>query len=120
MYAASWTRSRCMVYCYSILCRRIPGCSSHGPHWGCIVCVGMPAAGTALAGDDPMYLILNNLKLVGSLTGSRQDTADALSMTARSLLKPMYECFGIEELPQAVEMLSQGGVKGRRVVDFNA
>ncbi|GAB1197637.1 hypothetical protein APSETT444_006936 [Aspergillus pseudonomiae] len=56
---------------------------------GVVVCVGMPAAGTAFAGDDPMYLILNNLKVVGSLTGSRQDTAGALSLAARGLLKPM-------------------------------
>ncbi|KAE8355498.1 hypothetical protein BDV28DRAFT_128761 [Aspergillus coremiiformis] len=53
---------------------------------GCAVCVDMPAAVSALAGDDSRYLVLNNLHIVGSLTGSRQDTANALSMDARSLL----------------------------------
>ncbi|KAE8379068.1 chaperonin 10-like protein [Aspergillus bertholletiae] len=85
---------------------------------GIVVCVGMPTSGTAFAGDDPMYLILNNLKVVGSLTGSRQDTAGALSLAARGLLKPMYESFGIQELPEAVSRLRQGKVRGRCVVDF--
>ncbi|KAL1878298.1 hypothetical protein Plec18167_004365 [Paecilomyces lecythidis] len=85
---------------------------------GVVVCVGMPASGTAIAGDDPMYLILNNLKIVGSLTGSRQDTASALSMAAQGLLVPKYESFSISQLPHAVAQLRLGKVKGRCVVDF--
>lgn len=85
---------------------------------GCVVCVGMPASGTAFAGDDPMYLILNNLKIVGSLTGSRQDTAGALSMAARGLLVPIYERLDLDCLPDAVNRLKQGKVKGRCVIGF--
>ncbi|CAG8080380.1 unnamed protein product [Penicillium salamii] len=85
---------------------------------GVVVCVGMPPSGTVVAGDDPMYLILNNIKVVGSLTGSRQDTANALSMAARGLLKPIYELYDIEELPGAVQRLVQGKVNGRCVVQF--
>lgn len=85
---------------------------------GVVVCVGMPPSGTVVAGDDPMYLILNNIKVVGSLTGSRQDTANALSMAARGLLKPIYELYDIVELPGAVQRLMQGKVNGRRVVRF--
>jgi propanol-preferring alcohol dehydrogenase len=87
---------------------------------GIVVCVGMPASGSAFAGDDPMYIILNNLNIVGSLTGSRQDTIGALSLAARGLLKPVYETFSIGQLPHAVDRLRQGKVKGRCVVDFNA
>lgn len=86
---------------------------------GCVVCVGMPSSGTAFAGDDPMYLILNNLRIVGSLTGSRQDTAGALSMAARGLLVPIYERINIEHLPEAVDKLKKGKVKGRCVVEFS-
>jgi len=86
---------------------------------GIVVCVGMPASGMVVAGDDPMFLILNNLKVVGSLTGSRKDTADALSMAARGLLKPMYESFSIQRLPHAVDRLKRGKVRGRCVLDFN-
>ncbi|KAE8419832.1 chaperonin 10-like protein [Aspergillus pseudocaelatus] len=86
---------------------------------GVVVCVGMPASGNAFAGEDPMYIILKNLKIVGSLTGSRQDTLGALSLAARGLLKPVYEMFSIEQLPDAVGRLRQGKVKGRCVVNFN-
>lgn len=85
---------------------------------GCVVCIGMPASGTAFAGDDPMYLILNNLKVVGSLTGSRQDTAGALSLAARGLLVPFYERLDLEHLPEAIQKLRQGRVKGRCAVGF--
>ncbi|KAL3442219.1 chaperonin 10-like protein [Aspergillus insuetus] len=81
-----------------------------------VVCVGMTASGSASAGDDPMYIILNNLKIVGSLTGF-QDTIGALLLAARGLLEPVYEAFSIDQLPHAVDRLRQGKVKGRCVVD---
>ncbi|KAM0552663.1 hypothetical protein ACHAPJ_007760 [Fusarium lateritium] len=87
---------------------------------GRIMCVGMPASGTAFAGDDPMFLILRNLKVIGTLTGSLKDTHDALGFAARGLLKPVYQTFGVDELPQAVDLLRRGKVAGRCVVDFNA
>ncbi|KAL6357638.1 hypothetical protein LRP88_07811 [Fusarium phalaenopsidis] len=87
---------------------------------GRIMCVGMPPSGTAFAGDDPMFLMLRNLKIIGTLTGSMKDTEDALEFAARGLLKPVYELFGIERLPEAVDLLRHGKVAGRCVIDFNA
>lgn len=87
---------------------------------GRIMCVGMPPSGTAFAGDDPMFLMLRNLKVIGTLTGSMKDTEDALDFAARGLLKPVYELFGIDRLPEAVDLLRQGKVAGRCVIDFNA
>ncbi|KAL2684906.1 hypothetical protein Neosp_005999 [[Neocosmospora] mangrovei] len=87
---------------------------------GRIMCVGMPPSGTAFAGNDPMFLMLRNLKVIGTLTGSMKDTEDALEYAARGLLKPVYELFGIDRLPEAVDLLRQGRVAGRCVIDFNA
>ncbi|CAG9982242.1 unnamed protein product [Clonostachys byssicola] len=87
---------------------------------GRVMCVGMPATGTAFAGDDPMFLILRNIKVIGTLTGTMKDTNDALAFAARGLLKPAYEVFGIDRLPEAVELLRAGQVSGRCVIDFNA
>ena len=87
---------------------------------GRIMCVGMPASGTAFAGDDPMFLILRNLKVIGTLTGSLKDTHDALGFASRGLLKPAYQTFGLDRLPEAVDLLRRGKVAGRCVVDFNA
>ncbi|RTE72898.1 hypothetical protein BHE90_012677 [Fusarium euwallaceae] len=87
---------------------------------GKIMCVGMPPSGTAFAGDDPMFLMLRNLKVIGTLTGSMKDTDDALEFAARGLLKPVYQIFGIDRLPEAVDLLRHGKVAGRCVIDFNA
>ena len=86
---------------------------------GSVMCVGMPATGTAVAGDDPMFLILRNIKIIGTLTGTMKDTDDALSFAARGLLKPVYEKFGIDQLPEAVDLLRKGKIAGRCVIDFN-
>lgn len=87
---------------------------------GKIMCVGMPASGTAFAGADPMVMMLKNLTVIGTLTGSLKDTADALSFAARGLLVPVYERFGISQLPEAVQRLQTGRISGRCIVDFNS
>lgn len=87
---------------------------------GKVMCVGMPPTGTAFAGDDPMFLILRNIKVIGTLTGSLRDTKEALSFAARGLLKPIYEAFSIDQLPEAVAKLRAGNVRGRCVIDFNS
>ena len=38
----------------------------------------------------------------------------------QGLLKPIYEVYSIDRLPEAVEKLRKGQVAGRCVVDFNA
>ncbi|PYH89645.1 hypothetical protein BO71DRAFT_453286 [Aspergillus ellipticus CBS 707.79] len=85
---------------------------------GKVMCIGLPSLGTAIAGDDPTFLVLRNLKIIGTLTRSRQDTAEALALAARGLLKPIYETFSIDELSIALDKLRQGKVNGRCVVDF--
>ncbi|ETS82447.1 hypothetical protein PFICI_04323 [Pestalotiopsis fici W106-1] len=87
---------------------------------GRVMCVGMPASGTAIAGDDPMILILNNIKIIGTLTGSLKDTHEALEFAARGLLKPVYQVFSLADLPEVVSSLRLGNVTGRCVIDFNA
>lgn len=65
-------------------------------------------------------MILRNLNVVGTLTGSMKDTNDALVFGARGRLKPVYETFSIHRLPEAVDKLRSGKVAGRCVIDFNA
>jgi propanol-preferring alcohol dehydrogenase len=36
------------------------------------------------------------------------------------MLKPIYEKYPIDRLPEALEKLRQGKVSGRCVIDFNA
>lgn len=86
---------------------------------GRVMCVGMPPSGTAFAGDDPISLILRNIKIIGTLTGASKDTDDALTFAARGLLKPVDERCSVDQLPEAVERLRSGKVTGCCVIDFN-
>jgi propanol-preferring alcohol dehydrogenase len=87
---------------------------------GCVMCVGLPPAGTAICGADPAWYIFKNLRISGTMVGSMKDTDRALQFAARGLLKPIYEKFPIDKLPEAVYKLRDGQVAGRCVVDFNA
>ncbi|KAI9810915.1 MAG: hypothetical protein M1827_005774 [Pycnora praestabilis] len=85
-----------------------------------VMCIGLPAAGTTTIGGDPTQFVFKNLTVKGTLVGSMKDTHMALDYAKRGLLKPIYEKFPIDRLPEAVEKLRAGKVAGRCVVDFNA
>ncbi|OAL06037.1 GroES-like protein [Phaeosphaeriaceae sp. SRC1lsM3a] len=87
---------------------------------GKIMCVGLPPAGTAVAGGDPLLLVGKNLHVIGTKVGSLYDTTKALEFAAQGKLKPIYEKFPIARMPEAVEKLRSGKVAGRLVVDFNS
>jgi len=87
---------------------------------GKVMCIGLPPAGTALAGAEPGWMIFRNISVIGTMVGSMRDTDKALEFAARGLLKPRYEKFPIDRLPEGVQKLREGKVAGRCVVDFNA
>lgn len=87
---------------------------------GKVMCIGIPPAGTTIAGADPGWLIFKNISIIGTCVGNMTDTDRALDFAARGLLRPMYEKFGIEDLPKAVQKLREGKVAGRCVVDFDS
>lgn len=66
-----------------------------------------------------MSLILQNIKIIVTLTGTSKDTDDALTFAARGLLKLVYERYSVDQLPEAVERLRSGKVAGCCVIDFN-
>ena len=55
-----------------------------------------------------------------TLVGTRQDTAKALDLAKRGLLKQVCTIYPLDKLPQAVKDVREGKVPGRAVVDFNA
>ncbi|CAO2657399.1 Nn.00g035250.m01.CDS01 [Neocucurbitaria sp. VM-36] len=87
---------------------------------GRIMCVGLPPAGTAFAGADPLLMVGKNLHVIGTKVGSLYDTTKALEFAARGQLKPIYEIFPLAKMPEAVDKLRSGKVAGRLVVDFNS
>ncbi|KAI9018197.1 hypothetical protein DFJ74DRAFT_676333 [Hyaloraphidium curvatum] len=82
---------------------------------GTMVCVGLPTAGTAIAGADPMRLTIK-----GSLVGSMSETDEALQFAARGLVKPIYQVFPFKDFATAANKLKNFQVAGRAIIDFNA
>lgn len=86
---------------------------------GVIVCVGLPPKDTVIMGADPSFFAFRNLKVIGSLVGTMQDTAAALEYAQRGLLKQICEVRGLSQMPESVQQLRRGEIAGRVVIDFN-
>jgi propanol-preferring alcohol dehydrogenase len=74
---------------------------------------------TITIGADPSYFSFRNLKVIGSLVGTMQDTAMALEYAQRGMLKQICDVRGLSQLPESVQQLRRGEVAGRVVIDFN-
>lgn len=67
---------------------------------------------------DPSYFAFRNLRIMGSLFGTMQDTAMALEYAQRGLLKQICEVRGLSQMPKSVQHLRRGEIAGRVVIDF--
>ncbi|KAF2147763.1 alcohol dehydrogenase [Myriangium duriaei CBS 260.36] len=85
-----------------------------------VMCIGLPAKGTVLLGEDPGVIAFRNLTIKGTLVGTMKDTSMALDFAKRGLLKQICEVVPLKDMPEAVQRLRRGEVAGRIVVDFNA
>jgi len=85
---------------------------------GVVVCVALPPKDLMTIGADPSYFSFRNLKVIGSLVGTMQDTAMALQYAQRGLLKQICEVRGLSQMPESVQQLRRGEVAGRIVIDF--
>ncbi|KAI9029170.1 alcohol dehydrogenase 1, partial [Hyaloraphidium curvatum] len=74
---------------------------------GTMVCVGLPTAGTTIAGADPMYMCMKRLTIRGSMVGSMSETDEALAFAARGLVKPVFEVFPFKDFHNAVQKLKK-------------
>ena len=57
------------------------------------------------------------ITIKGSYVGNRRDTAEALDFYARGLIKAPYKVAGLSELPKIFELMEQGKIAGRYVLD---
>lgn len=73
---------------------------------------------TVTLGADPSHFAFRNLKILGSLVGTMQDTAKTLEYAQRGLLKSICEVRGLSQLPESVQQLRRGEIAGRVVIDF--
>ncbi|GAA6008492.1 zinc-dependent alcohol dehydrogenase [Rhodotorula paludigena] len=85
---------------------------------GTMICVGLPSAGTAIAGADPCAIIFKKLTIRGSLTGNQVDADEALDFVRRGLVEPHVTVRPFSELKAAFADLLAAKVAGRMVIDF--
>ncbi|BGP39519.1 Alcohol dehydrogenase [Rhodotorula kratochvilovae] len=86
---------------------------------GTLLCVGLPPAGTAIAGADPCAIIFRKLTIKGSLTGNHADADEALEFVQRGLVQPHVTVRPFGELKEAFADLLAAKVAGRMVIDFS-
>lgn len=83
------------------------------------MCIALPPAGLITIGADPSLLAFKNMRIIGTLVGTMQDTAATLGYAKRGLLKSVCEVRGMSAMPESVQQLRRGEVVGRIVIDFN-
>ncbi|GAP91071.1 putative alcohol dehydrogenase 1 [Rosellinia necatrix] len=82
---------------------------------GTIVCVGLPANAYLRA---PVFdTVTRMINIKGSYVGNRQDTAEAIDFFRRGLIKAPYKVIGLSKLQDVFDLMEQGKIAGRYVVD---
>jgi len=82
---------------------------------GTVVCIGLPAGAYLKA---PVFeSVIKMVTIKGSYVGNRKDTAEALEFYRRGLIKSPYKVVGLSELQKVYDLMHEGKIAGRYVVD---
>lgn len=82
---------------------------------GTVVLVGLPAGAKVVA---PVFeSVVKSVSIRGSYVGNRADSAEAIDFFVRGLIKCPIKIVGLSELPSVYELMEQGKILGRYVVD---
>ncbi|WPK25093.1 hypothetical protein PUMCH_002395 [Australozyma saopauloensis] len=82
---------------------------------GTVVLVGLPAGAKVVA---PVFeSVVKSVNIRGSYVGNRADSAEAIDFFSRGLIKCPIKIVGLSELPEVYELMEQGKILGRYVVD---
>lgn len=82
---------------------------------GTVVLVGLPADAKVLS--DVFESVVKSVSITGSYVGNRADTREAIDYFTRGLVKSPIKIVGLSELPHVYELMEQGKILGRYVVD---
>ncbi|KAF2240155.1 GroES-like protein [Viridothelium virens] len=82
---------------------------------GTVICIGLPAGAKLSA---PVFeSVIKMVCIRGSYVGNRKDTAEALEFFRRGVIKSPFKVIGLSELQKVYDMMHQGQIAGRYVVD---
>ncbi|EPS34335.1 hypothetical protein PDE_09299 [Penicillium oxalicum 114-2] len=83
---------------------------------GNIVAIGLPAHAFLKAPVFESVTKMINIK--GSYVGNRQDAAEAVGFYARGLIKAPFKTVPLKDLPKVFELMEQGKIAGRYVLQM--
>ncbi|KAI1333573.1 dehydrogenase-like protein [Xylariaceae sp. FL0016] len=82
---------------------------------GTIICIGLPTNAYLKA---PVFdTVTRMINIKGSYVGNRQDTAEAIEFYRRGLIKAPYKTVGLSKLQDVYQLMEEGKIAGRYVVD---
>ncbi|KAK0512015.1 hypothetical protein JMJ35_005143 [Cladonia borealis] len=82
---------------------------------GTVIAIGLPAGAYLRA---PVFETVLGVKTIkGSYVGNRKDTSEALDFYRRGLINAPFKTIGMSELQKVYDMMHEGKIAGRYVVD---
>merc|ERR1712230_167494 len=82
---------------------------------GTVVAIGLPAGAYLRA---PVFeSVIKMVTIKGSYVGNRRDTTEALGFFRRGLIKAPFKVVGLSELQKVYDLMHEGKIAGRYVVD---
>ena len=82
---------------------------------GTVVAIGLPAGAYLRA---PVFeSVIKMITIKGSYVGNRRDTAEAIEFFRRGLIKVPFKTVGLSQLQEVYDLMHDGKIAGRYVVD---
>ena len=82
---------------------------------GTVIAIGLPAGAFLRA---PVFETVLGVKTIkGSYVGNRKDTSEAIDFFRRGLINAPFKTIGMSELQKVYDMMHEGKIAGRYVVD---
>ena len=82
---------------------------------GTVVAVGLPSEYMDLS---IVKTVLDGIRVVGSLVGTRKDLEEAFDFGAQGLVVPVVETVPVDTAVEVFDQMEKGEIQGRKVLDF--
>ena len=82
---------------------------------GTVVAVGLPSEYMDLS---IVKTVLDGIRVVGSLVGTRKDLEEAFDFGAQGLVVPVVETVPVDTAVEVFDQMERGEIQGRKVLDF--
>ena len=82
---------------------------------GTVVAVGLPSEYMEFS---IVKTVLDGIRVVGSLVGTRKDLEEAFDFGAQGLVVPVVETVPVDTAVKVFDQMGKGEIQGRKVLDF--